>query len=106
MKCTVLNGRAPFPLETAHHHERNEYTMGFIDKLFGKNAMGKLPIGISPAIRMIQAASQAGIQVHKYRNQNGKDEKRLPAKCIVAAIFTTLPSLAASPIPTNQAVPF
>ena len=44
-------------------------------------AMGKLPIGISPAIRMIQAVSQAEIQVHKYRNQNGKDEKRLPAKC-------------------------
>ena len=44
------------------------------------DTMRSLPIGISPAIRMIQAASQAGIQVHKYRNQNGKDEKRLPAK--------------------------
>jgi len=43
-------------------------------------AMGRLPIGIPPAIRMIQAASQAEIQVHKFRNQNGKDEKRLPAK--------------------------
>lgn len=40
MKCTVLNGRAPFPLEAAHHHERNEYTMGFIDKLFGKKLEG------------------------------------------------------------------
>ena len=45
------------------------------------DTMRSLPIGISPAIRMIQAASQAEIQVHKYRNQNGKDEKRLPAKC-------------------------
>ena len=44
-------------------------------------AMRSLPIGISPAIRMMKAVSQAEIQVHNYRNQDGKDEKGLPAKC-------------------------